>query len=382
MQTPLALRPRLTDGAAKAVERAAWEECAKKRRPARIMEDRRVSRAKAITSACVLAFALGAGAPAKAQVSDPFPHKEIRMIVGHPAGGDYDLGGRLLARHLARHLPGQPVIIVQNMPAAASIVAANYLFRQAPKDGGTFGSFSRNIPSQAIMGQTNLEADPLKFVWIGSTAVPNRVCVASGASKIKSMDDVFRMEMLAAGAGAGSSLSIVPSVLNEVLGTKFKVIEGYKGAPEALLAIERGEVEGVCNTWAQFRAHQHLFEQGRLKILFRAEEGNAPALPNVPSIFEKATTAEQQQLMRFIFSSVEFGRPYVLPPDAPQQIARIYRSAFLKAVEDAELQAEARKTNLDMSYRTAEQLEALLAKLFATPPALIERAKQLAPEQR
>ena len=222
-----------------------------------------MAQAKVITTLYVVAFVLAAGSPVKAQSSDTFPHKEIRMIVGHPAGGDYDLGGRLLARHLARHLPGQPVIIVQNMPAAASIVAANYLFRQAPKDGGTFGSFSRNIPSQAIMGQTNLEADPLKFVWIGSTVVPNRVCVASGASKVKSMDDVFQMEMLAAGAGAGSSLSIVPSVLNEVLGTKFKVIEGYKGAPEALLAIERGEVEGVCNTWAQFRAHQHLFEHDR-----------------------------------------------------------------------------------------------------------------------
>ena len=330
-----------------------------------------------LLSGCMAAPFL-ASAPASAQ----FAHKEIRMIVGHPAGGDYDLGGRLLARYLSRRLPGQPAIVVQNMPAAASIVAANYLFRQAPKDGSAFGSFSRNIPSQAIMGQANLEADPRKFVWIGSTAVPNRVCVTSGASKIKNVDDVFRMEMLAAGAGAGSSLSIVPSVLNEVLGTKFKVIEGYKGAPEALLAIERGEVEGVCNTWAQFRAHQHLFEQGKLKILFRAEEGDAPALANVPSIFEKARSEEQRQLMRFIFSSVEFGRPYVLPPDVPGAIAQIFRTAFISAVEDAELQEEARKTNLDMSHRTAEHLESLIAKLFATPPALIERAKQLAPEQR
>jgi len=337
-----------------------------------------------ISAAALAAAALAAAGPVHAQSAAEQwpPHKEIRMIVGHPVGGDYDLGGRLLARHLSRHLPGQPTIVVQNMPAAASIVAANFLYRQAPKDGGAFGSFSRNVPNQAIMGLTNLEADPRKFVWIGSTAVPNRVCVASGASKIKTVDDVFSAEMLVAGAGAGSSLSIVPSVLNEVLGAKFKVIEGYKGAPEALLAIERGEVEGVCNTWAQFRAHQHLFDQGKLKVLFRAEEGDAPALPDTPSIFAKATTQEQQQLMRFIFSSVEFGRPYVLAPETPAHIARVYRAAFLKALEDADLQAEARKTNLDMSHRTAEQLEALLAKLFATPPALIERAKQLAPEQR
>jgi tripartite-type tricarboxylate transporter receptor subunit TctC len=346
-----------------------------------------MSRAKPTISTAAFSFAvaaLAAATPVRAQsAAEQWPqHKEIRMIVGHPVGGDYDLGGRLLARYLSRHLPGQPAIVVQNMPAAASIVAANFLYRQAPKDGGAFGSFSRNIPNQAIMGQTNLEADPRKFVWIGSTAVPNRVCVASGASKTKTIDDVFRMEMLVAGAGAGSSLSIVPSVLNEVLGAKFKVIEGYKGAPEALLAIERGEVEGVCNTWAQFRAHQHLFDQGKLKVLFRAEEGDAPGLPGVPSVFERAKTQEQQQLMRFIFSSVEFGRPYVLPPETPANIARIYRTAFLKAVEDADLQAEARKTNLDMSHRTAEQLEALLGKLFATPPALIERAKQLAPEQR
>jgi tripartite-type tricarboxylate transporter receptor subunit TctC len=311
-----------------------------------------------------------------------FPHKEIRMIVGHPVGGDYDQGGRLLARYLAKYIPGQPVVIVQNMPAAASIVAANYLYRQAPRDGSVFGSFSRNIPNQAIMGQANLEANPRKFVWIGSTSVPSRVCVASGTSNFARMDDVFRTEMLMAGAGAGSSLSIIPSVLNQVIGTKFKVIEGYKGAPEAMLAIERGEVDGVCNTWAQFRSHQHLFISGKLRILFRAEEGAVPALKHVQSIFEKADTEEQRQLMRFIFSSVEFGRPYVLPPGTGAEIAEIYRAAFIATVQDPDLISDAKKGDLDMSYRTAKELEDLVIALFETPPTLVQRSKQLVPDQR
>ena len=196
------------------------------------------------------------------------------------------------------------------------------------------------------------------------------------------MDDVFRTEMLMAGAGAGSSLSIIPSVLNQVIGTKFKVIEGYKGAPEAMLAIERGEVDGVCNTWAQFRSHQHLFISGKLRILFRAEEGAVPTLQHVQSIFEKANTEEQRQLMRFIFSSVEFGRPYVLPPGTGAEIAEIHRAAFISTVQDPDLIADASKADLDMSYRTAKELEDLVIALFQTPPALVQRSKQLVPDQR
>lgn len=339
----------------------------------------------ALHAGVVVAATLFYSAEARAQsrgADEIFVHKEIRMIIGHPVGGDYDQGGRLLARHLVRHMPGQPVIIVQNMPAAASIVTANYLYRQAPRDGSVFGSFSRNIPNQSILGQTNLDVDSRRFVWIGSTSLPSRVCVASSSSRFSHLDNVFQMEMLTAGSGAGSSLSIVPSVLNQVLGTRFKVIEGYKGAPEALLAIERGEVDGVCNTWAQFRSHQSLFEEGKLKILFRAEEGDVPDLQNVPSVFEKAQNDEQRQLMRFIFSSAEFGRPYVLPPDTPAELAKIFRSAFLAALKDDELIADARKSNTDMSYRTAEELAELVRKLYATPSVLVERSKQLVPQQR
>ena len=325
-----------------------------------------------------LACALVAS-PALAQDAAYYSGKQIRLIVGHPAGGDYDAGGRLLAKYLPKYIPGQPTIVVQNMPAAASVVAANYLYAQAPKDGTVLGSFSRNIPNQAILRQANLEADPRRFNWLGATSLPSRVCVAWHTSNITRAEDVFTREMVTAGSGAGSSLSIVPTVLNHVLGTKFRVVQGYSGAPEAMLAIERGEVEGVCNSLAQFRSHADLIRDGKLRILLHVEEAPIAEFPDLPSAFEFAKTNEQKQFLRFVFSSAEFGRPYVLPPDVPPERVQILRRAMADALKDPELIAEAHKGNLDMTYRSPEELTALIDKLQQTPQPMIDEVKRLVP---
>ena len=263
----------------------------------------------------VLAFALGAAAAAQAQSAQDFYRgKQIRMIIGHPVGNDYDIAGRFLAKYLTRHIPGQPTIIPQNMPQAASIVAANYLYSAAPKDGTVFGSFSRNVPSQALMGQQNVEADPRRFNWLGGTSLPGRVCAAWHTSTVKTPADLFTQEFIVGGSGAGSSLSILPTVFNHVLGTKFKIVEGYKGTTEVVLAMQRGEVYGVCATYGQFRVFENLLRDGKLRFLLRAEEAVIPEIPDVPSIYDYAKTEEQRRFMRFVFSSTEFGRPYVLPP--------------------------------------------------------------------
>src|SRR6266478_8842637 len=219
---------------------------------------------------------------------DFYKNKQIRLIVGHPVGNDHDVGGRLLAKYLTRHIPGRPNVIVQNMTAAASVAAANYVYGQAPRDGTVMGTFSRNFPSQAMMGQPNVEADPRRFQWLGATSFPGRVCTAWATAAVKTPADLFTSELIVGGSGTASTLSIVPTVLNHVLGTKFRVIEGYKAAQDVLIAIERGELAGVCSSYSQFRSYDRLFRDGRLRILFRVEEAAIPQIREVPSIFDHA----------------------------------------------------------------------------------------------
>jgi tripartite-type tricarboxylate transporter receptor subunit TctC len=331
----------------------------------------------ALTSLVLLA---GAWQVAQAQpLPDFYQGKQIRLVVGHPVGNDHDVGGRLLARYLGKHLPGAPTVIVQNMTAAASVAAANYVFNQAPRDGTVIGTFSRNFPSQAMMGQPNIEADPRLFQWLGATSFPARICTAAASTAVKIPADMLRHELIVGGSGAASTLSIIPTVLNHVLGTKFKIIEGYKAAQSVLIAIERGELEGVCSSYSQFRAFDRLFTEGKLRILFRVEEAEIPDRPDVPTIFELAQTNEQRQLMRFVFSSVEFGRPYVFPPEVPRERVEIMRKAIEETAKDPDLLAEAAKMKLDMSYRSPAQLEQLVAALYQTPPAMIEAVKKLVP---
>jgi tripartite-type tricarboxylate transporter receptor subunit TctC len=320
-----------------------------------------------------------ASACASAQ-TDFYRGKQIRLISGHPVGGDYDIGARFLAKHLARHIPGQPVIVVQNMPAAASVALANFIYNQAPREGTVIGSFSRNFASQARMGQPNIEADPRRYNWLGGYSLPGRVCVNWHASPVKRAEDLLTQELIVAGGGASSSLSIVPTVLNHVLGTKFRVIEGYKGITEAAIAIERGEVGGVCTSWAQFNNYQHLIREGKFRVLLHLELTALPDMPpGVPSVYSFAKIDEQRQFLHFVFSSTEFGRPYVFPPEVPPDRVALMRKAFADVAKDPQMLAEAEKTKIDMTYIAPARLEELVDNLYRTPPELIETIKKLVP---
>ena len=303
----------------------------------------------------------------------------MRLIVGHSVGNDYDIGARLLAKYLQKHIPGQPDIIVQNMTAAQSIVAANHVYAQAPRDGSVIGTFSRNLPNQALMGQSNIEADPRRFHWLGATSLPGRVCAAWHTAPVKTVADLFKHELIVGSTGASTSNSILPTVINHVLGTKFRIIEGYRGSQDAILAVERGEVQGVCATTGQFRPAERLIKEGQVRVLFRSEEAPLPDFPDAPSIFDHVKSDDQRAFMRFVFGSVEFGRPYVFAPDVPKDRVELMRSAMAAAAPDPELIAEAAKIRLDMSFRPPERLEQLIADLYATPPGVIEAVKKLVP---
>jgi len=337
-----------------------------------------------MTTACkltaALALACGVSSSAFAQgAQDFYQNKQLRLIVGHAVGNDYDVGARVLAKYLQKHLPGRPGIIVQNMPQAASIVAANYVYTQAPRDGTVIGSFSRNLAIQAMLGQTSIEADPRRFNWLGATSFPGRLCVAWHTAPVKTPADLLTHELIMGSSGPGTSNSILPTVANHVLGTRFRIIEGYRGTQDVILAVERGEVQGVCATTGQFRSSERLLRDGKLRVLFSAEETALPEFPGVPSMFDQVKTDAQRQFMRFVFASAAFGRPYVFPPEVPKDRVELVRRAFADAASDPELAAEAAKMRLDMTYRPADHLERLVADLYATPPDVVEAVKKLVP---
>ena len=305
--------------------------------------------------------------------------RTIQLVVGYEVANDYDIGARLLARYLAKELPGNPTIVVQNMPQASGVVAANYVAVRAARDGSVIGGISRNLPSQAMMKLPNIEADPRTFNWLGATSFPGRVCVAAGDAPVKTADDLFKTELVTGGTGTGSSTSIVPTVINRVIGTRFKMVEGYRGAGDILIAIDRGEVQGVCMSLGQFRTSQQKFKDGKLRYLLRAEESALPGVPNVPSIYDFAKTQEQRQLMRFIFSSTEFGRPLLFPPGVPKDRVAFMRAAIERAAKNPALIAEAEAMKLDMTYRPPEHLEQVVKQLYETPQKLVEKAREISP---
>jgi tripartite-type tricarboxylate transporter receptor subunit TctC len=317
-----------------------------------------------------------------AHADDFYKGKQIRLIAGFPAGNDYDLGARLLVKYLPKHIPGQPTIIVQNMPQAASVVAANYLYVQAPRDGTAFGSFSRNIVNDALTGQANVVIDPRKVIWLGATSRPSRVCARWYTAPVKTPADLFTQEFIVGAAGATSSLAILPTVLNKVLGTKFRIVEGYQGMGDAMLAMQRGETQGMCASYAQFRIGDQLAHDGKITFLLRAEEAPLTEVPDVPSIFDYAKTDEQRLLMRFVFSSTEFGRPYAFPPEVPQDRVDIMRKAIADAAHDPDLLAEAANIKMDMTYTPPDRLAQLVADLYKTPPKIIETVKTLLPNEK
>jgi tripartite-type tricarboxylate transporter receptor subunit TctC len=313
-------------------------------------------------------------------VEEFYRGKQVRLIVGNAVGADYDLGARLLARHLVRHLPGNPAIVVQNMPGAASLAAANFIAGVAPKDGTVFGSVSRNLPSQAVIGRAALKVDPRAFQWVGSSGTNTVVCYVRAASAVSRAHDLFARDLIVGGIGSGSTQSMVPTALQRLFGMRFKVVEGYKGNADALVALERGEIEGLCSGLSPLRTtHTSLLKERRIRLLLHSGTTPLPEAPDVPSFYDFARSDKPRQILRFLFSNDDFGRPYFAPPGVPADRLRALRAGFAAALNDPALTAEAVRLQLDMTYRPPEALEAFVKELHGTPPDVLREIQEIAP---
>lgn len=330
-------------------------------------------RALTLIACCSLA-----SAPLQAQsLADFYKGRQIRMVVGTESGQDYDTWARLVVRHMRQYVPGNPAFVVENMPGAGSLIAANHLYNKAAQDGTTLGMVSRNIPNYALMHQPNANYDPLKFNWIGSPEITHRGCYARADTGIKSPQDLFTRELVVGGDGAGTALTETPLLLKNLLGMKFKVIDGYKGATGVILAMERGELEGICQTTSAFAGSaQRLIDDGTFRILFTTEREPVPAL-KVPTVFAYAKTDEQRDILEIHASSLELGRPILAPPNVPAERVAALRQAFASAVKDPALLAEARQMNLTVEARSGEEIAAAIRTVALLPEELVAKAARM-----
>jgi tripartite-type tricarboxylate transporter receptor subunit TctC len=347
------------------------------------MRQRKNARAVSVSSLCETALALIAccflaTAPLSAQpLADFYKGKQIRLVVGTESGQDYDTWARLVARHMRQYLPGNPAFVVENMPGAGSLIAANHLYNKAAQDGTTLGMVSRNIPNYALMRQPNANYDPLKFNWIGSPEITHRGCYARSDAGIKTPEDLFTRELMVGGDGAGTALTETPLLLKNLLGMKFKVIDGYKGATGVILAMERGEVEGLCQTTTAFMGSaQRLLDDGTFRILFTTERDPVPEL-KVPTVFAYAKTDEQRMILEVHASSLELGRPILAPPNVPPDRVAALRRAFDAAMTDPALLAEAKQMKLTVETRSGDAIAAAIRTVAELPGELVAKAARM-----
>ncbi|MCC6890307.1 MAG: hypothetical protein IT536_17420 [Hyphomicrobiales bacterium] len=331
-------------------------------------------RCSTLFAAAVMLAAQTDMASAQALPPDAFyAGRTVSLIVSFNAGGGADAYARLMARHLGRHIPGAATVIVKNMPGAGGLLAANHLFNIASPDGSEIGMFPGNIASLPLLKPAQVKYDVNRLHWIGSPATEIMLCAASTASPIKRFADVFEREMVV--GTAGTATHDTPAILNGVLGTKFKLVSGYKGSSGLRLATERAEVEGFCGTG--YDSLKTAIDAGKLAVLVQLSAQKTLELPSVPTVFEFARTDEQRQILDLVFVWGDIARPIAAPPQTPPGRVAILRRAFDATVTDPAFLADAAKVSLSIAPVSGDQVAAIIAGAQRTPRALVERTAAL-----
>jgi len=319
-----------------------------------------------------LAVALCTASTAPAQ--DIFRGKEINVYVGSGAGGPYDAYARLFARHLGKHLPGNPSTVVQNMPGASGRRLISFMTNVAPKDGTAIAIIQRGNAFEPLMGGAHFDVE--KIAWLGNANNETNVCMVWHTSPIQNIDDVRTRTMVVGSSGPASTDSIYPNVLNALHGMKFKVVEGYKSATETHIAMERGEADGRCGiSWDTLQAlNADWLRDRKVRILVQIGLDKVPQLAGIPSVFDLSKTEEERQIWALWAAPLKMGRPFFAPPGMSVERINALRRAFDATVADPELRAEAARMNLAVEPSTGEQVAALLRQIYATPKAVVEKA--------
>jgi tripartite-type tricarboxylate transporter receptor subunit TctC len=332
----------------------------------------------AVAGAFGAAVTLGTATPSPA--ADFYAGKTINFIIGGNPGGGYDTYARTVARHLADHIPGNPNIVPQNMPGAGSGKAAQYIFAVAPKDGTAIGAlYPGAIVGPLLDDQTHWHFEPTKFNYIGSADSGTRLCMTWKTSKIKTFEDAQKQKVIMGASQAGGSTRDYAYLLNHMAGAKFDVVSGYKGSVDILLAMERGEVQGLCGfDWSSLLAQRPEWVKNHSLnlILQMGVEPNKKLLKEgVPEVWKYLTSDDDRQAIELVVSQQVFGRPYILPPGTPEARVKTLRAAFDATMKDKKLLADAKKSRIIIDPTSGAKAQALVEKLYATPKRIVDKAK-------
>jgi tripartite-type tricarboxylate transporter receptor subunit TctC len=324
------------------------------------------------TALCLAALAAQAQTPA-----DFYKGRNVSFIIPNAPGGSFDLYGRLVAAHLGQFIPGRPAIIPQNMPGAGGMQAANYLYGVAPKDGSVLGVLVPNIALAQVLDVQAITYDVRKLNWIGRAIATTSTMFTWHTSATKRLADLKIRETLLATTGAVSQAEIDCQMLNGVVGTKIKLIRGYKGSGDAALAVERGEADGTLMPWEFLKAaHADWLRDGKITLVTRFVHHPIAEHPEVPSVFDLAETDEQRAVLNLFLGADEMGHPIALPPEVPRERVEAVRAAFAQMLKDPDFLADAARQHLDLLPGRFDELEKTVAEAFAASPAAIEVARK------
>ncbi|HEY6257402.1 MAG TPA: tripartite tricarboxylate transporter substrate-binding protein [Xanthobacteraceae bacterium] len=312
-----------------------------------------------------------------AQQAD-FSRKTITIYIGNTAGGTYDLMGRLVARHFGHFLPGNPTVVPENMPGAGSLRAANYIFNIAPKDGTALAIVTDTIAVEQALRNPAVQFDARKLTWIGRVAASNAVQIIWHTSKVQSIEDAKHFAATVAGTGAGNAAETVPTLLNAVIGTKFKIIKGYPAANEAMLAVERGEVESAVPNWATMKTTRASWlRDGKAKVILQYLSERGPELPDVPALGELGDTPEAKQLLGLYANTGAIGRSFFGPPNLPPPVTRQLRDAFTAMAKDPAFIADANQINTELQFGSGEEVQQAAERTLNVPESVLQRAREI-----
>lgn len=328
----------------------------------------------------MIGFAITASAAGAQSKADFYKDKEIRIVVGYASGGGYDTYARLTARMLGEHIPGQPSIIVQNMPGADGLAAANYMAQRAPRDGSVIALTNRNLvvaPLLGLVDRASVRYDPKQFNWLANLNAEASVLVVRGDLGIRSVEALKQREVTVGATGQTSNNAVYPYVINNILGTRLKVVAGYPGTSHLTLALERGEIGGIGGwAWSSLQVQRPDWISAKFVIPLLVLGSSAPnELKEIPHIIDLARDDDEKRALELIFAPDETGRPFFAPPETPAVAVSALRTAFAKMVEDTEFKAAADKARLEITFTDGKILQERIERLSSASPKVVEMAQ-------
>ena len=332
------------------------------------------------TRLCALALAIlgiaGCCVPGAAQTANDFyKGKQLSVMIGYGVGGSDDLWARIIARHIGDHIPGHPTVVPVNAPGAGSLLLANQITNTQPKDGTVIGLINRGIPFEPLLGGSSVRFDPLKLNFVGSPDRDTAVCAANKNAAVKTVQDLYTQELIVGATGSGADTEVYPSFLKNLLDMKFKIISGYPGSREINLAIERGEVQGICVSYDTI-ARENIFKNGTVHVLFQAALKPDPRLDGIPFAADLAKTDQQRQALALFLARTNVGRPFIAPPGVPQERLAILRTAFAQTMQDPGLVQEAESSGLHPLYISPDELQKFVADAYKMSPDVVALTKK------